>query len=92
MFVSLDTLGLGILVVAGQTAVLDLGPQNGTAWFSTAFNVGIASGPLVGALALATSGLRATAFAAAIVAAMALCVAMPRRVTPAANERAQLVS
>ena len=92
VFVSLDTLGLGILVVAGQTAVLDLGPQNGTAWFSTAFNVGIASGPLVGALALATSGLRATAFAAAIVAAMALCVAMPRRVTPAANERAQLVS
>jgi DHA1 family inner membrane transport protein len=77
-FVALDGLGLGMLVVAAQTAVLDLGPRNGTAWFSTAFNVGIASGPLVGALALQTSGLRATALAAAIVAAVALCVVLPR--------------
>lgn len=72
LFVALNSLGLGLLSVAGQTAVIDHGPHNGTAWFSTAFNVGIATGPLIGALTLATSGLRSTALAGALIAAAAL--------------------
>jgi predicted MFS family arabinose efflux permease len=76
-FIALDNLGLGLLDVAAQTAVIEIGPQDaeiGTAWFSSAFNAGIASGPLVGALALSASGLRATALAGAAIAAVALAV------------------
>jgi DHA1 family inner membrane transport protein len=75
VFIALDGLGLGLLVVAAQTAVIELSPQAaeiGTAWFSSAFNGGIASGPLIGALVLSTSGLRATALAGAAIAAAAV--------------------
>jgi MFS transporter, DHA1 family, inner membrane transport protein len=76
LFVAGDSLGLGLLGVAGQTSVIDHGPHNGTAWFSTAYNVGIASGPLIGGLTLSTAGLRFTALAGALIAAAALTLAL----------------
>ena len=76
-FIALDGLGLGLLDVAAQTAVIEIGPRNaeaGTAWFSSAFNCGIAIGPLVGALALSASGVRATALWGAAIGALAVTV------------------
>jgi DHA1 family inner membrane transport protein len=72
----LALLGLGqsLMTVANQLAVMEHGPANGTAWYSTAYNIGIASGPLLGALALTAGGLRDTALAGALVAFAALAV------------------
>lgn len=74
LFLAVNGLGQSLLTVGGQTAVLELGPPNGTAWFSTAYNVGIASGPLLGALALEGVSLRATALAGALAVACALAL------------------
>ena len=76
LFIAVNSLGLGQLDVAAQTAVIDLGPHDGTAWFSTAFNVGIATGPLIGGLALTTTGLRSTALIGGLIAAAALGLAL----------------
>lgn len=70
-------LGQSLMTVSGQLAVIDLGPSNGTAWYSTAYNVGIASGPLAGAGALQLWGLRATPLVGATVAAVG-CVLLNR--------------
>jgi MFS transporter, DHA1 family, inner membrane transport protein len=86
LFVALNSLGLGLLDVAAQTTVIELGPHDGTAWFSTAFNVGIGAGPLIGGLALTTTGLRSTALGGSLiaVAALGLVLSASRRVAPAA--------
>jgi DHA1 family inner membrane transport protein len=76
LFLAFNSLGLGLLDVAAQTAVIDHGPHDGTAWFSTAFNVGIATGPLIGGLTLAATGLRSTALVGGLIAAAALGVAL----------------
>lgn len=70
VFLAVNGLGQSLLTVAGQTAIIELGPPSGTAWYSSAYNVGIASGPLVGGLALRTWELRATPLAGACVAAL----------------------
>jgi predicted MFS family arabinose efflux permease len=75
LFVALASFGLGGLWATAQSGVIKLGPRNGTAWFSMAFNGGIASGPLIGGLVLETSGLRATPLAGALIAAAALLFA-----------------
>jgi MFS transporter, DHA1 family, inner membrane transport protein len=76
LFVAGNSLGLGLLGVAGQTSIIDHGPHNGTAWFSTAYNVGIACGPLIGGLTLTTAGLRETALAGGLIAAGALALSL----------------
>jgi MFS transporter, DHA1 family, inner membrane transport protein len=76
LFLAFNSLGLGLLDVAAQTAVIDHGPHDGTAWFSTAFNVGIATGPLIGGLTLEATGLRSTALVGGLIAAAALGVAL----------------
>jgi MFS transporter, DHA1 family, inner membrane transport protein len=76
LFVALNSLGLGQFDVAAQTAVIDLGPHDGTAWFSTAFNVGIGIGPLIGGLTLSTAGLRSTALVGGLIAAAAMVLAL----------------
>ncbi len=65
-------LGQGIFTVAGMTAVIELKPSNGSAWYSTAYNVGIAAGPLAGGLALRLWGLRATPLAGVTIGLVAL--------------------
>jgi MFS transporter, DHA1 family, inner membrane transport protein len=79
LFVALTSMGLGLLCVASQTAVIEFGPHHGTAWFSTGFNVGIASGPLIGGLTLGAAGLRETALVGALIGAGALALALAAR-------------
>jgi DHA1 family inner membrane transport protein len=55
--------GISGLDIALQSHVLVVAPRRtdiASAWFSASFNVGIAGGPLVGALVLSTAGLRFT--------------------------------
>ncbi len=73
-FLALASLGQSLMTVANQRAVMEHGPVNGTAWYSTAYNIGIASGPLVGAAALSFWGLWAAPLAGALAAAAALMV------------------
>lgn len=70
--------GLSGVVLFLQSEVLVVAPWRAdisTAWFSATFNVGIGTGPLVGALVLATLGLRATALAGALIAALGVIAA-----------------
>lgn len=67
-------LGQSIYTVAGMTAVIELKPSNGSAWYSTAFNVGIGTGPIVGGLALGDWGLRSTPLAGAVIGVAALAL------------------
>jgi predicted MFS family arabinose efflux permease len=69
---ALAGLGMSVFTVAGMTAVIELKPSNGSAWYSTAYNVGIGSGPLLGGLALQTWSLRTTPLAAVAIGLVAL--------------------
>jgi len=69
---ALAGLGTSLFTVAGMTAVIELKPSNGAAWYSTAFNVGIGTGPLLGGLALTVWGLRATPLAGVAIGLVAL--------------------
>ncbi|MGH2862135.1 MAG: MFS transporter [Solirubrobacteraceae bacterium] len=70
--IALAGLGTSIFTVAGMTAVIELKPSNGSAWYSTAYNLGIGSGPLAGGLALQEWGLRATPLAGVAIGLVAL--------------------
>ncbi len=72
VLIALASLGQSAFTVAGSTAVIELKPSDGSAWYSTAYNVGIASGPLVGALALQEWGLRSAPLAGAAIAVAAV--------------------
>ncbi|MDE3132143.1 MAG: MFS transporter [Acidobacteriota bacterium] len=74
VFLALAGLGQSTFTVAGMTAVIELKPSNGSAWYSTAYNVGIGTGPLAGGLALQTWGLRATPLAGVAIGAAALAL------------------
>jgi predicted MFS family arabinose efflux permease len=74
VFLALAALGQSLFTVAGLAAVIELKPSNGSAWYSTAYNVGIGTGPLLGGLALQVWGLRAAPLAGALIAAVALAV------------------
>lgn len=70
--------GLSGVVLFLQSEVLVVAPWRAdlaTAWYSATFNAGIAAGPLVGALVLATLGLRATAVVGALIAALGMLTA-----------------
>jgi predicted MFS family arabinose efflux permease len=76
-FQSLDGLAIGGIAVTMQTGVLVVAPRSAdiaSSWFSASFNVGIASGPLIGALVLADVGLRSTPLVAGLLALGALTV------------------
>lgn len=76
---ALVSLGFGGFVVGAQTGVLVSAPRSAdiaTAWYSASFNVGIASGPLLGGLALSTIGLRQTVLVGGVLAAGALVAAV----------------
>jgi predicted MFS family arabinose efflux permease len=92
VFIALDSLALGGIALAMQTGVLVVAPRGtdiASAWFSASFNVGIASGPVVGALTLSTLGLRSTPLVAALLVTAAVAVLLagsrsPRRAPPPA--------
>jgi DHA1 family inner membrane transport protein len=72
--IALVGLFVSVFTVAGMTAVIELKPSNGSAWYSTSYNVGIGSGPLVGGFALQEWGLRATPLAGAAIGVVALAL------------------
>jgi predicted MFS family arabinose efflux permease len=72
VFIALASLGQSAFTVAGSTAVIELKPSDGSAWYSTAYNIGIATGPLAGALTLHEWGLRAAPLAGVVIAAAAV--------------------
>ena len=72
VLIALASLGQSAFTVAGSTAVIELKPSDGSAWYSTAYNIGIASGPLVGAVALQEWGLRSAPLAGAAIAVAAV--------------------
>lgn len=74
VFIALASLGQSAFTVAGSTAVIELKPSDGSAWYSTAYNIGIASGPLAGALTLHEWGLRAAPLAGVGIAALAVAL------------------
>ena len=74
VFIALSGLGMSVFTVAGMTAVIELKPSNGSAWYSTAYNVGIGTGPLAGGFALQQWGLRATPLAGVAIGAVALAL------------------
>ncbi|HWD69339.1 MAG TPA: MFS transporter [Solirubrobacteraceae bacterium] len=74
VFIALVGLFMSVFTVAGMTAVIELKPSNGSAWYSTFYNVGIGSGPLAGGFALQEWGLRSTPLAGAAIGAVALAV------------------
>ncbi len=60
-----------------QTRVLDVAPGNtdvASAWFSSAYNVGIAAGALIGGLLLPHTGVRSIYLVGAVLTALALAV------------------
>ncbi len=78
-FQAIDSIALGSFIVAAQTTVLICAPGStdiATAWFSALFNAGIASGPIIGAIALGIGGLRSTALAGSLLACAALASAV----------------
>ena len=74
VLIALASLGQSAFTVAGSTAVIELKPSDGSAWYSTAYNIGIASGPLVGAVALQEWGLRSAPLAGAAIAVAAVAL------------------
>jgi len=74
VFLALVGLGLSLFTVAGLSAAIEFRPSNGSAWYSTAYNVGIGTGPLAGGFALQQSGLRAAPLAGVAIAAVALAL------------------
>lgn len=74
-FQALEGFSLAGIAVSLQGRVLIVAPRRAdiaSAWYSASFNVGIASGPAVGAGVISVFGLRATALAGAILAGLAL--------------------
>jgi predicted MFS family arabinose efflux permease len=72
--IALIGLFMSVFTVAGMTAVIELKPSNGGAFYSTFYNVGIGSGPLVGGFALQEWGLRSTPLAGVAIGVVALAV------------------
>ena len=72
--------GFTISVQARVLVVAPRGTDIASAVFSSAYNVGIAAGPLIGGLVLSGPGLRATPLAGGLLASMALAVilSLPR--------------
>ncbi|HEX6468568.1 MAG TPA: MFS transporter [Streptosporangiaceae bacterium] len=73
------------MVPGMQLRVLQVAPGNtdvASAGVSAAFNVGIASGALAGALLLPAAGVRSTALAGALLTATALAVTLSERLRP----------
>ena len=80
-----ESLGVAAFGVSMQARVFVVAPRGtdiASAVFSSAYNVGIAAGPVIGGLVLAGLGLRATALAGGLLASAAMAV-----MTPATRDR-----
>jgi len=83
-FQALEGFGLSAGTVCLQTRVLLFAPSStdmATAWYSTSFNVGIASGPAIGGLVLTELGLRTAPLVGGLLLVAALGVLLGERLT-----------
>jgi MFS transporter, DHA1 family, inner membrane transport protein len=74
-----ESFGVGGFGVSVQARVLVVAPRGidiASAVFSSAYNVGIAAGPVIGGLVLSGPGLRATPLAGGLLAGIALAVVL----------------
>ncbi len=79
---ALESFALSSIDILMLTRVLVVAPRStdiASAWYSAAFNAGIASGPVVGALTLSSLGLRGTPLIGGLLALLALGVVLTDR-------------
>ena len=77
MLQAVESFGITSLAVSMQGRVFVVAPRGtdiASAGFSSAFNVGVAAGPVIGGLVLSGPGLRSTALAGGLLASLALAV------------------
>lgn len=76
---AVESFGLAGVSVSMQARVLVVAPRGSdiaSAWFSSAYNLGTATGPVIGGFVLSGAGLRSTALAGWLLASMALAVVL----------------
>lgn len=74
-----ESFGLAGVAVSMQARILVVAPRGtdlASAVFSSAYNIGIATGPVIGALVLSGPGLRTTPLAGGLLASIALAVVL----------------
>jgi DHA1 family inner membrane transport protein len=74
-----ESFGLAGVAVSMQARILVVAPRGtdlASAVFSSVYNIGIAAGPVIGALVLSGPGLRTTPLAGGVLASMALAVVL----------------
>lgn len=85
-----ESFGLACLGVSIQTAIFTVSPRGtdiASAVFASAYNVGIASGPVIGGFVLSGAGLRTTPLAGGLLATMALAVVLSQSLISTAVRR-----
>jgi DHA1 family inner membrane transport protein len=85
-----ESFGLACVAVSMQARVLVVAPRGSdiaSAGSSSAYNLGVATGPVIGGLVLSGPGLRATALAGWLLASMALAVVLSEPLIAAAIRR-----
>jgi predicted MFS family arabinose efflux permease len=86
-----ESFGVAGLAVAMQARVLAVAPRGtdvATAVYSSAFNLGTATGPFIGGLVLSGPGLRSTPLAGGLLASVALAVVLSESLISLAIRRA----
>jgi predicted MFS family arabinose efflux permease len=84
---SFGVAGLGISIQARVFVVAPRGTDIASAVFASAYNVGIAAGPVIGGLVLSGPGLRTTPLAGGLLASMALVVVLSQTLIGTAIRR-----
>jgi len=84
---SLGVGGFGVSIQARVLAVAPRGTDIASAVFASAYNVGIAAGPVIGGFVLSGPGLRATPLAGGLLAGLALAVLLSGPLIDAAVRR-----
>jgi MFS transporter, DHA1 family, inner membrane transport protein len=87
---AVESLGIAAFGVSIQARVFVMAPRGteiASAMIASAYNVGIAAGPVIGGLVLSGPGLRVTPLAGGLLTIMALAVVLSRRLIGAAIRR-----
>lgn len=87
---AVESLGIAAFGVSIQTRVFVMAPRGteiASAMIASAYNVGIAAGPVIGGLVLSGPGLRVTPLAGGLLTIMALAVVLSRPLFGAATRR-----
>lgn len=85
-----ESFGLSFITVSLVARVLVVAPRGteiASAMYSTAYNVGIAAGPVIGGFVVSGAGLRGTALAGGLLASLALAVVLGEPLVGTAVQR-----